>query len=163
MSRRNINVTTMRWPHRHLSPRLRLMATTTLVFYLAAMTFCALAQSGSSRSAAPTKMMCAGIDRCAGHCKHGSSSSSPFKPICPPGSNACDVLKTALPGPSAAELIPPSLPVLSTLPFFALALDVKLDQLTASIFRQVRQRDWVFTPEVCLGPAFRSHAPPSLA
>jgi hypothetical protein len=26
--------------------------------------------------------------------------------------------------------------------------------------RQARRRDWVFTPEVCLGPAFRSLAPP---
>jgi hypothetical protein len=29
--------------------------------------------------------------------------------------------------------------------------------------RQAKPRDWVFTPEVCLGPAFRSLAPPSLA
>jgi hypothetical protein len=26
--------------------------------------------------------------------------------------------------------------------------------------RHARSREWVFTPEVCLGPAFRSHAPP---
>lgn len=29
--------------------------------------------------------------------------------------------------------------------------------------RQAKARDWVFTPEVCLGPAHRSLAPPSLA
>ena len=28
--------------------------------------------------------------------------------------------------------------------------------------RQAKPRDGVFTPEVCLGPAHRSHAPPSL-
>jgi hypothetical protein len=28
-------------------------------------------------------------------------------------------------------------------------------------FRQARSRDWVFTPEVCLGPALRSLAPPA--
>ena len=28
--------------------------------------------------------------------------------------------------------------------------------------RQAKGRDWVFTPEVCLGPAFRSLAPPVL-
>jgi hypothetical protein len=28
--------------------------------------------------------------------------------------------------------------------------------------RQASPRNWVFTPEVCLGPAFRSLAPPSL-
>jgi hypothetical protein len=29
--------------------------------------------------------------------------------------------------------------------------------------RRAKPRDWVFTPEVCLGPAFHSLAPPSLA
>ena len=29
--------------------------------------------------------------------------------------------------------------------------------------RRAKPRDWVFTPEVCLGPAFQSLAPPSLA
>ena len=28
--------------------------------------------------------------------------------------------------------------------------------------RPTRPHEWVFTPEVCLGPAFRSHAPPVL-
>jgi hypothetical protein len=28
------------------------------------------------------------------------------------------------------------------------------------VSRQVKPHEWVFTPEVCLGPAFRSHAPP---
>lgn len=31
-----------------------------------------------------------------------------------------------------------------------------------SISRQPPERDWVFTPEVCLGAAFRSLAPPAL-
>ena len=43
-----------------------------------------------------------------------------------------------------------------------LALDATEVQPKASFSRQVRTRDWVFTPEVCLGPAFRSLAPPSL-
>ena len=30
----------------------------------------------------------------------------------------------------------------------------------AAISRRPPEREWVFTPEVCLGPAFRSHAPP---
>jgi hypothetical protein len=32
----------------------------------------------------------------------------------------------------------------------------------AILTRQAPPRDWVFTPEVCLGPAFRSLAPPAL-
>ena len=33
-------------------------------------------------------------------------------------------------------------------------------QPEVSVSRQPPNREWVFTPEVCLGPAFRSHAPP---
>ena len=33
----------------------------------------------------------------------------------------------------------------------------------AASFRQAKPRDWVFTPEVSLGPAFRSHAPPFIS
>lgn len=29
------------------------------------------------------------------------------------------------------------------------------------VWHQAKGRKWVFTPEVCLGPAFRAHAPPS--
>lgn len=31
---------------------------------------------------------------------------------------------------------------------------------TAPLGRQLKSRIWEFTPELCLGPAFRSHAPP---
>ena len=53
----------------------------------------------------------------------------------------------------------PDLVPLYTLPAFVLTLD---DAGTASHLtsRQAKARDWVFTPEVCLGPAFRSLAPP---
>jgi len=36
------------------------------------------------------------------------------------------------------------------------------DDADAAFSRQVPPRDWVFTPEVSLGPAFRSLAPPTL-
>lgn len=34
---------------------------------------------------------------------------------------------------------------------------------TAPSLRHAAERDWAFTPEVSLGPAFRSHAPPVFA
>jgi hypothetical protein len=43
--------------------------------------------------------------------------------------------------------------------FQAIALDLANSSEDIQ-FRNGRSRDWVFTPEVCLGPAFRSHAPP---
>lgn len=149
---------------RQLSLCLRLVAAVTLVGWLGASAFCTLAGSGflTAQSFGSAQETCAEAHKCAKHCEN-KPSSSPSKPACPPGGNACDVLKTAVPGSPAAELIAPTLPLLYTLPLVALALDLRLDQPTASIFRQARLRDWVFTPEVSLGPAFRSHAPPSLA
>jgi hypothetical protein len=44
----------------------------------------------------------------------------------------------------------------------SLALDATEGQPEAAFFRQSGTHDWVFTPEVCLGPAFRSLAPPFL-
>lgn len=44
-----------------------------------------------------------------------------------------------------------------------LVVDYELQNSTDTIeIRQATPRDWVFTPEVCLGPAFRSLAPPAL-
>jgi len=70
-------------------------------------------------------------------------------------------VKSALLGGSSAKLNPPTPAVLYTLPLIALALDSQFDQPTASLFRHARPHDWVFTPEVSLGSACRSHAPPS--
>ena len=41
------------------------------------------------------------------------------------------------------------------------ARDHALAVPSTQILRQAKRRDWVFTPEVCLGPAFRSLAPPA--
>jgi hypothetical protein len=43
------------------------------------------------------------------------------------------------------------------------AVDVTANESSGSVLCQVEARDWVFAPEVCLGPAFRSLAPPSLS
>ena len=40
------------------------------------------------------------------------------------------------------------------------ALDLTATEATATVSRQTDVREWVFTPEVSLGPAFRSLAPP---
>jgi hypothetical protein len=45
----------------------------------------------------------------------------------------------------------------------ALALDATAGAAESRLSRQAwTPREWVFTPEVCLGPAFRSLAPPFL-
>jgi len=165
MSRINSNVIAMRFRHRQVSRCFRFMAALTLVGWLGATTFCTLAGSGflTAQSVGSAKAACAEARKCAKPCEGSKPSSSPLQPACPPGDNTCDVLKTALLGGPAAELIPPTLSVLYVLPLVALALDSQLDPATSAVFRQAQPRDWVFTLEVCLGPAFRSHAPPSLA
>ena len=60
----------------------------------------------------------------------------------------------------APTLVAPQLHTLYLLPSMALALNATEVQPKAPFSRQAWTRDWVFTPEVCLGPAFRSLAPP---
>ena len=57
-------------------------------------------------------------------------------------------------------------PILQPLDFLCPVLQARDLMLSApkdELERQAKPRDWVFTPEVCLGPAHRSLAPPSLA
>jgi hypothetical protein len=42
----------------------------------------------------------------------------------------------------------------------SLAREYVLTAPPSTALCQVKPRDWVFTPEVCLGPAFHSLAPP---
>lgn len=73
---------------------------------------------------------------------------------------SCLTLKSALTSNATASLVTPAFSFLYALAPFTLAMDVTATGPDASLSRQARPREWVFTPEVCLGPAFRSHAPP---
>ena len=78
----------------------------------------------------------------------------------PAPTTSCSTLKTMLAGGEAPTLVAPQLQTLYLLAPMALALDATEVQPKALFSRQARTCDWVFTPEVCLGPAFRSLAPP---
>ena len=55
-------------------------------------------------------------------------------------------------------------PAFHPIPFLGVLLETRAASLALSEIppnRQAKPRDWVFTPEVCLDPAHRSHAPPS--
>lgn len=73
---------------------------------------------------------------------------------------SCATLKSALCSDATSPLIIPELSSLYTLSPTMLALDATAIESTGAFSRQTDRRDWVFTPEVCLGPAFRSLAPP---
>ena len=72
----------------------------------------------------------------------------------------CLTLKSALASDGASPLVTPHFALFSTLAPFTNASDATDVESVSPFFRQARLREWVFTPEVCLGPAFRSHAPP---
>jgi hypothetical protein len=78
-------------------------------------------------------------------------------------SNVCVTLKSALNDSSAQHdtaLFPPRAHALIAL---VDALECRASDATQIFFRQQAGHERMFTPEVCLGPAFRSHAPPVLA
>lgn len=77
-------------------------------------------------------------------------------------SNAsCDTLKTALSGNAAPLLVTPDFSVLYSLAPLAQLSDAMMER-NALISRQPPDREMRSTPEVYLGPAFRSQAPPVL-
>ena len=67
---------------------------------------------------------------------------------------------TMLAGGDAPTLTVFQTHTLYLLPSFVLALDAAEARPQAAFGRQAHLREWTFTPEVCLGPAFRSLAPP---
>jgi len=60
----------------------------------------------------------------------------------------------------APMLVVPELFALYFLTHSALAQDAPTTSREASFVRESNHRDFIFTPEVSLGPAFRSLAPP---
>lgn len=120
---------------------------------------------------------------CFGHCNFGvrvtvaemtATSHAPAqKPVseshscCPKPGNAadgsvCATLKSALVDNDPSGTTQPNLSPLYTLALFSIVLETTASAPSAPIFRPAEKHDWVFTPEVCLGPAFRSLAPPAL-
>ena len=148
----------MRLRQTTLSPLLRSLAALALVVFVAAQAMCFVHCNfggGHGDKAQPS---------CHGSPQHATShdGDDDSAPSTPSPTAACSTLKTMLAGGDAPALTafqPHTLYLLSPV---VLALDATEVQPKASFSRQVRTRDWVFTPEVCLGPAFRSLAPPSL-
>ena len=140
-------------------PLLRSFAAVTLLVWVAALVFCAELCS-SSGSAADSESTHCHAEAADAHHGHDDSSSSPSHHA-PCGSASCLTLKQALVTSKAAPDFHPPLHLIYNLPSFAVTLDAVETAIQHS-FRQAKPRDWVLTPEVCLGPALRSLAPPSL-
>ena len=152
----------MRWRHTTLSPWFRSLAAMALVVFVAAQARCFVHchfGGGHGEEAHPS---CHGSPQTTashdGHDDHDGPT-----PSTPATTSTCSTLQTMLPGGEAPALVPPPHHTLYLLAPIALALDATETQPQAPFFRQAWPRDWVLTPEVCLGPAHRSHAPPSLS
>lgn len=93
------------------------------------------------------------------HSHDSSPGHSPNK--CPDEQSVCNALTSTV-LPSAFVFIPSPQLVTAILPSIHLETLTQV-RLRTECFRQVSDFNFIFTPEVCLGPAFRTHAPPSLA
>ena len=138
-------------------PLFRSFAAATLLLWLATQVVCRAHCSLGFGHGEPEHASCHGP--AASQLQHGDGGSPAQE-----GSSTsalCLTFKTALVNGGSLTLVQPELPVLYLLA--PLAPDLTPTEPAISFFRQVQTRDWVFTPEVFLGPAFRSHAPPFLS
>lgn len=146
----------MRLRQTTLSPLLRSLAALALMVFVVAQAMCFVHCNfggGHGDKAQPS---------CHGSPQHAAShdGDNDSAPSAPSPTTACSTLETMLAGGDAPTLTAFQTHTLYLLAPVALALDATEIQPDASFSRQVWTRDWVFTPEVCLGPAFRSLAPP---
>ena len=140
------------------SPLLRTFAAGALLVWVAAQVLCFAHCNFGVGHGDSEEASCHGSAPTPAHHDDGDSSSPTHDESS--ASAACSTLKTALLDSGATVLVQPNFHLLYTLTPAALALDATAVEPTASFSRQAWRRDWVFTPEVCLGPAFRSLAPP---
>jgi hypothetical protein len=146
----------MRLRQTTLRPLLRSLAALALMVFVVAQAMCFVHchfGGGHGDKAPPS---------CHGSPQHAAShdGDDDSAPSAPTPTAACSTLKTMLAGDDAPPLVAPQLHTLYLLAPTTLALDATEVQPKASFSRQFWTRDLLFTPEVCLGPAFRSLAPP---
>jgi len=146
----------MRLRQTTLSPLLRSLAALALVVFVVAQAMCFVHCNfggGHGDKAQPS---------CHSSPQHAAShdGDDDSAPSAPSPTTACSTLKTMLAGGDAPMLTAFQTHTLYLLPSVVLALDAAVPRPQAVFGRQAHSREWVFTPEVCLGPAFRSLAPP---
>jgi len=146
----------MRLRETRLNPFFRSVAAATLCVWLAALLLCAAHCDFGVCHGDEEHPACHGSGPSQSHHDDGDSPAPAHDDSSTTA--ACLTLKYALVSGSSPMLVPTELHVLYTVP--PLALDVSAAEPASLHSRHAKSRDWVFTPEVCLGPALRSHAPP---
>ena len=155
----NVNMTCLR--QRKINPMLRICAALMLLVWVAASGFCSVeplfahAKSSEHDSGKTAHHQDEAVPSStdSGH-SHDSDKHDD-------GEHSCCASLTATPQSGGfVGLTKPDFGKLLSLDFIWLAQVLTFVQPETPSPRQTRAREWVFTPEVFLGPAFRSHAPP---
>ena len=144
---------------RKSSLALRLCALVSLLVWVAASGFCSVESlfghaEHHAHGAAQHEHDAAPASADSDHHSHDSDKNGGDEHSC------CASLAAAVPSAEQTVLSKPDFGKLLSFNFLWLAQALTFVQPEAPILRQPPDREWVFTPEVCLGPAFRSHAPP---
>lgn len=146
----------MRSRQKTLSPLFRSMAALALMVFAAAQALCFVHCNFGGGHGDKAQPSCHGSPQTpTSHDDHDGPT-----PSTPAATTTCSTLKTMLAGADSPPLVAPQLHTLYLLAPISLALDATEEQPDAPFTRQAGTGDWVFTPLVCLGPAFRSLAPP---
>jgi hypothetical protein len=144
---------------RKSSLALRLCAVVSLLVWVAASGFCSVESlighaEHHAHGAAQHEHDAAPASADSDHHSHDSDKNDSDEHSC------CASFAAAVPSAQQTVLTKPDFGKLLAFNFLWLAQALTFVQPEAPISRQPPDREWVFTPEVCLGPAFRSHAPP---
>ena len=72
----------------------------------------------------------------------------------------CSTIQALIVTPTPIIIAKPALRPALLISLLCAGRELSFAAPSTETLRQAKARDWVFTPEVCLGPAFRSLAPP---
>ncbi len=136
---------------RKLKPVLRICAALSLLVWLAAIIACSTECRGDSHSESAMDQVASSSSQSHDSDKHDSHDDS-----------ICVSLHSICPTSPSPVLAKPDFGLAFTLDFISAAQLIAPTQLEATVSCQPPDLDKVFTPEVCLGPAFHSLAPPVL-
>ena len=134
-----------------MNPFLRFAAAGTLLIWLSAVVMCQAHCCGDDGHASAEITLHNSTTNSHGGDKNNHHDDS-----------ACLTLKSALHSDNGIALVKPNLHFVYSLVSVALSTD-KIAIEPAVNFRQHNRCDWAFTPELSLGPALHSLAPPVLA
>ncbi|HEY5043485.1 MAG TPA: hypothetical protein VIK53_15950 [Verrucomicrobiae bacterium] len=142
----NLNMIGLR--QHKLSRSLRICAAALVVVWLAAIGLCSTDCMGDDCHADTA------------HIKKAATTNGQSHDSDSHDDSLCVSLHSVCPATPSATFIKPDFGLVLTLDFISSRQIVAVTPPETFISRQPPDRGWVFTPEVCLGAAFRSLAPP---